>query len=60
MWKKFEPNFYLLQEWYDFNANYSRMDFKSPPTGNDSVDITISPQTIINDFNTGMYTYCTS
>jgi len=44
----------FTREWYDFNANYSRMDFKSPPTGNDSIDITVSPQTIINDFNAGV------
>ena len=44
----------FLQEFYDFQGNYTRIDLKQPPTGNMTYDIQVSPMTLINDFNTGL------
>ena len=45
----------FIQEYYDFKANFTRIDFKSPPTGNMTIDNDVSPVTVVNDFGTGEY-----
>ncbi|XP_067944701.1 uncharacterized protein [Watersipora subatra] len=44
----------FTREVYDFQSNFTRIDFKTPPTGNDTVDAHAHPKTVVNDFGTGL------